>query len=282
VNALFRETHVAGAALLVPLPPAVGGWGEQVRGMAVSAALVREVERIAHSAGLGMFIPIRWTLDLLRPCRNHRFEVRGSVVRQGRRIAVIQVELAQSGTVTARGTALYTVAGSQSAGDQGWTSDDAMDPPPAMPGFDGGEGRVFFSPGAGWSAQLTDHQNARPKTSWHTRRTVVEGEEPTPFQFVAGVADVTNLVTHWGARGLEHINADVSLHLARLPRGAEVGLKATFRQVVGGVAIGGAAVHDRDGCIGLAVVSSLDNHAHAVDVAGWKERRAIPGVDSQE
>src|SRR4051794_41360384 len=73
VNALFRETHVAGAALLVPLPPPGGGWGGQGRGMGGRAALVWGGGGGGHSAGVGVFFSLPLNPGLLPPSPDYPF-----------------------------------------------------------------------------------------------------------------------------------------------------------------------------------------------------------------
>lgn len=86
---------------------------------------------------------------------------------------------------------------------------------------------------------------------------VVEGEETSRLQMVAGVADVTNLVISWGSKGVEFINADITLAITRYPVTMEVGLSALDRTVCDGIAIGTAIVFDRLGQLGTATVVTL-------------------------
>jgi hypothetical protein len=94
---------------------------------------------------------------------------------------------------------------------------------------------------------------------------VVEGEEPSPFQQVAAAADLASLVSHWSTEGPLHINADISLNLARLPEGGGVGLVAMNRVEHGGVAVGAALVRDRLGVLGVSTVSALTGRERVVD-----------------
>ena len=132
----------------------------------------------------------------------------------------------------------------------------------------------------GWTPSFADHQNASRKQTWQTGVPIVAGEVPTPFQAVASIADSTSMVTNWGSGGVEYINADISLTLARLPASLEIGLAATDRVDVDGVAVGTAAVFDRRGPLGTAVVSSLANAARSVDftVHDFGQEAGPPGA----
>jgi hypothetical protein len=112
---------------------------------------------------------------------------------------------------------------------------------------------------------------------WQTSVEVVEGEQPSAFQLAAAAADLASLVTHWSTDGLLHINADISLNLARLPLGGEVGLVAMDRAEDNGVAIGAAVVRDRVGILGVSVATSLTGRDRAVD----PRSRDTPPVDGR-
>ena len=96
---------------------------------------------------------------------------------------------------------------------------------------------------------------------------LVEDERPTPFQFIASVADLTSLVVNWGTAGVEFINADIDLVLTRLPVSMEVGLSAIDRSEADGISVGTAVVFDRDGPFGNASVVAVANPVSGVDPA---------------
>jgi hypothetical protein len=88
-------------------------------------------------------------------------------------------------------------------------------------------------------------------------RDLVEDEPMSGFVRAACVADATNPLMNWGTEGLEFVNSDVSMILARAPEGPLVGLAARDRQVHGGVSVGTATMHDRRGAVGSCVVTAL-------------------------
>ena len=96
---------------------------------------------------------------------------------------------------------------------------------------------------------------------------VVPDEPLTGFQAAAATADGASMVTNWGTNGVEYINTDIAMTLAREPDGIEIGLLATDRVEEDGIAVGTAAIFDRSGPLGTVVVSALANARRTVDFA---------------
>jgi Thioesterase-like superfamily len=254
--------------VLLPLPWSHSGWGGarlQIRGGAVSGALARAAERAAHSSALGPgFRPVRWTLDLFRPAAVRPSIVITKVVRKSRRLCLVDAVLTQDDTPVARGTALFLAAGGPVYGKT-WATEAALCIPPPDLRPSTTEPRLYYSEGVGWTGSPTPHQNAARKQTWHFPAALVEDEKPTGFQQATMVADVANLVTNWGDNGMEFINTDITLALARLPESLEVGIAAEYRSEDDGVAVGTAMVFDRQGVLGTATVTALANGTNAID-----------------
>jgi hypothetical protein len=268
---------------LVPTPIARSMWSEnQMHGVAVSGALARAVERCVRSAGRDDLRPARMTVDLFRPATMEPCVVTAEVVREGRRICLVDAVLSQDGVRVARAGAIF-LAPSASAEGAVWQPTERPAPPPLDVAPVSDEPRVpYFHSDAGWSQTFADHQDASRKASWNTGLPVVAGERPSSFQAVAAMADGASLVTNWGERGVEHINTDITLTLARLPEALEIGLLAVDRVEHDGIAVGTAAVFDRAGQLGTAVVTSLVNARRTVDFEGVEytdsgERRTRAG-----
>ena len=122
--------------------------------------------------------------------------------------------------------------------------------------------------GVGWHDSFKEHQNSGRKTTWQVGVPVVPRERPSGFVAAASIADVASMVTNWGDRGIEQINTDITLTLARAPQGVEIGLEAADRVSPDGIAVGTATVFDRAGRLGSAVVTSVSNAKRAVDLTG--------------
>ena len=258
----FSESADSSGPVFTANAMAKSGWGTQLRGPAVSGLIAREVERtMADRSDLTL---VRWTVDMIRPAVDLPSKVTTEVVRNGRRISLIEARFMQDGNIIALASALYLRPGGTTTGET-WNSSDTPLAPPAELIARAREGRVFFSEEAGWTVEPEPHQNAQRKQLWHGPVHVVSGEVPSPFVMVATAADTTNLTTNWGTAGLEFINADVTLYLTRLPDPGGVGLAARTRTESDGISVGTTAVFDSRGVVGTCTVSALANADAAVD-----------------
>ncbi len=251
------------AEVLVPTDVARSLWSaDQMHGVAISGAMARGIERAVTREDLR---PARYTLDMFRPARMQPFTIETRVVRESKRILLIDAVLRQDGEDMARAGCVWLKATEDPEGEV-WQPEDVPSPPSAeiTPVLDG-PSIPWFSSAVGWSQNFTDHQNAGRKQSWQHGVPVVADEEGSPFQAIASIADATTMVCNWGSRGVEYINTDITLSLARLPRTQEVGLQATSWVGSDGLATGVATLHDRDGLIGHSMVTALSNNRRTVD-----------------
>lgn len=215
-----------------------------------SALLVRALEQCAPRAEM---LLARVTVEVLGRVPMGELTVHAWVERPGRTIELVVAELAAQGRAVARAT--------------GWrmavvdTAAAATPPGPSMPGPD--EGRVIPTP-AGWLPGYLDAVDWRwlaghlgesgPGRAWGRLRVpVVEGEEPTPWQCLAAVADSTNgAAARLDLNDWLFVNTDLTLHVHRAPRGAWIGLDAD--SIIGpeGLGTASAVLHDEHGPVGRA------------------------------
>ncbi|WP_332662670.1 thioesterase family protein [Aeromicrobium sp.] len=252
--------------LLVPAEIARSMWShDQMHGVAISGALARALEMRLAELGRDDLHPARYTVDLFQPARMAPCTVTTEVVREGRRICLIDAVLLQDGERVARASCIFLLPTETPKGDV-WTPDDHPKPPPEdlVPPND--EPRVpHFISDSPWSQSFPDHQNSGRKQTWQAGLPVVDGEPGTPFQSVASIADGTSMVVNWGSEGVKFINTDVTLALARRPVGREVGLSATDRVEYDGIAVGTVEVFDRAGPLGTAMVTAIANASRPID-----------------
>jgi hypothetical protein len=263
--ALFR----ADGGLLVPQDIARSLWKhDQMHGVATSGALAREVENAVTAAGRTDLRPTRFTVDLFRAPSMGPCQLESVVVREGSRLMLVDATLAQEGEARARATGLFLLE-SENPDGHVWSSPDVPQPPPLEVAPAGDEPRVpfFHSASVGWSQNFAEHQNSDRKQTWQVALPIVVGEKATPFQGLAGVADSTSMLCNWGDRGVQYINTDVSLTIARQPASLEVGLAAISRHEHNGKATGTAIVFDRMGPIGTSTITSIANARRSVDFA---------------
>ena len=250
---------------LVPTDLALSSWSDdQLHGVAVGGALGRAAERAVARLGRPELVPVRLTMDLFRPTRRRACRTSADVVREGPRLCLVDVHLAQDGTTTARASVLFLRTGEPPTGAV-WAPDQApQPPPPGLAPVTDEPHLPYLRSGAGWSQDFREHQDAARKTTWNTPPAVVAGEALTGFQAAAAMADGTSLTSNWGTRGVEHINADVTVTLARRPVGVSVGLHAVDRVEHDGIAVGTATLFDRAGRLGTTVVTAMTNTRRSV------------------
>jgi hypothetical protein len=246
----------------VPTSMAQGPWGSSISGNFIGGLLGHGIESAIDDPDLQ---PARLTVDLLRPAAMAPVRVRTSIVRQGRRLTLIDAEITQADKVVARASALLLRKGEQPPGTV-WTSPVAMPPLPpesdspstTRPLFIWAYGKV---PGvAGDSFDLSQWQHDGPKFVWvRDVKPLVDGLPLTPFTRAAMAGDVASSLTHYGTEGLYFINADYTLTLSRLPEGPDIGLVALTHSSHDGVATGTAALFDQRGQIGSATATTLAN-----------------------
>ncbi|HZZ51039.1 MAG TPA: acyl-CoA thioesterase domain-containing protein [Pseudonocardia sp.] len=248
-----------------------GGDGNHLRGMAVSGVLARAVEYRATEDHPGLR-PVRWQLDLFRTPTMTPCVASTTVVRAGRRLCLIDAVLQQDGRVIARAGALFLAESDPTEGKI-WARPLDLPLPPADMRPATTESRLYFSEIAGWTPTPEPHQNDQRKQVWIDPYPVVQGEEPSAFQLAATAADAVNLVTSWGDRGLEYINADVNLVMGRLPVGSGIGLAAEHRVADSGIAGGSAVMFDREGPFGVVTASTLASPFEPIDPRNFGRAR---------
>ena len=83
---------------LVPTELACSLWSDnQVHGVALSGALARALEKAVAETGRTDLRPARYTVDLFRATRMQPCELRTVVVREGRRLCLVDVVMEQDG-----------------------------------------------------------------------------------------------------------------------------------------------------------------------------------------
>jgi hypothetical protein len=252
---------------LLPADLARSLWGtDQMHGVALSGMLARALERTVADLGREDLRAARYTVDLFKAARMQPCRTTTRVVREGKRICLVDATVEQDGVPVARASGLFLKVSEQAPGTV-WEPDGSPQPPPSdvAPPTDDPHVPLFASDGAGWSDTFGDHQNSGHKTTWQVAVPVLADETPSGFVAAASVADATSMVTNWGSNGVEHINTDITLTLARDPEGVEIGLAALDRVSADGIAVGTATVFDRAGRLGTTVVTSIANVNRGID-----------------
>jgi len=253
----------------VPTPLARGPWGASLAGNYIGGLLGRVVEQSTNDTHDVDLQPARLTVDLLRPVALQPVQVQTSVVRDGRRLRLVDAVMTQNDVMVARASALF-LRRSEHATDKVWTTPITMPTIPAEPdvwpdaapmllhafGRNPIAGRVDV----GLDAWCHDGQ----KFAWVRETKLLVDDEPlSPFTRAVIAADITSSLSHCGSEGLQFINADYTVTLSRLPEGVYIGLAALTHYDHAGVATGVATLFDQTGPIGSGIATALANPGFA-------------------
>jgi Thioesterase-like superfamily len=247
----------------VPTRLARGPWGPSISGNYVGGMLGRTVEQEIDDAGLQ---PARLTVDLLRPVALQPLQMHSSVVRDGRRLRLVDAIMTQNDVMVARASGLFLRRSEHTTVDTVWTSPVTMPAVPADPVMLADDVPIVFhsfgrdsvagSPGVG----DREWRHYGQKFAWmRETKSLVDDEPLSPFTRAVMAGDVTSSLTHWGTEGLQFINADYTITLSRLPEGVYIGLAAVTHYGHAGVATGVATLFDETGPIGSGMATALAN-----------------------
>lgn len=236
---------------LMPIPDARGPWAEDMMHGRLLAGLAAWA--IDRDHGDPAFVPARLTVDLFKSPGMKESRVTTSLVRAGGRVRVVDAFVQVGGVDVARGTALYLRKGEAPVDDAPLTATwdstipEHEDNPFDMP-FE-----VRPVDGMGFGA-------VGPRRTWlRELRPLVTGEPLTPFIRAAVVADFASPLANSASEGLEYINADLALYIARLPEGEWIGVEYADRVTADGVSVAHCRLHDETGPIGSSEVCAVRN-----------------------
>jgi Thioesterase-like superfamily len=237
----------------IPTDICRGPWDpESLHGRVLAGLLARDVER--HHLPEG-FHPARLTVDLYRMPPFAPVEVQSRVVRDGRRIRIVDSEFTSGGVSIGRSSCLLLRRTADPDGNV-WSPPPWDAPAPdAIPSVEGEAGRM-------WETRIIDHGFGAvvQKNAWvRENRDFIEGEALSPFLRAAVSADYTNPFANSGDQGLQFVNADITLYLHRLPVGEWVGYQVTAHHHSEGVAVGECVMYDTEGAIGRSTVCGVAN-----------------------
>ncbi len=238
---------------VIPTELCGGPWAANAQhGSAVAAVLARAVESVATPVPRR---PARFTVDLLSPVPMEPMRQAVRVVKAGKRIAVVDAELHHGDRLAARASCLLMREGESYPLPTGRPAppEPALPPTEQMaPTF---EEDLFdfelpgFARAMDYMRTQGTHRSGVPASAWiGLRCSIARGEPVTPFQLAAAAADMgSGLGSYLDWQKWRTINADITLHLLRLPRGSMIGLDGEFRADPGGIGMSGCAMFDHEG-----------------------------------
>ena len=231
-----------------------GPWDrESLHGRVVAGLMAFDIERRRIEPG---FHPARLTVDLYRMPPFAPVQVRSDVVRDGRRIRIVDAEFTSGGVSIGRASCVLLRHG-ENPGGRVWSPVPWEAPAPeSLPVMDWTENEPM------WDSRVIDHGfgAVAQKNTWlRENRALVEGEPLTPFLRAAVAADFTNPFANSGDQGLQFVNADITLYLHRLPAGEWLGFQTVAHHASEGVAVGECVMYDVSGPIGRSTVCGVAN-----------------------
>ena len=241
-------------------------WGpDSLNGPAVCAIAAHAAE---SEHGRDGWLPARFTLELFKSARAVPTSTSTRVLRDGRRIRVVQVSVLQHGdgdtddTLVAQGNVVFLKEGPNPPGAR-WSREDAGFTPPD---HDPADSRPWLADSeSDWSQDMGAFQNANRRRLWSRPIRVAPDLPLTPFVRAVIAGESTSLVTNWGEGGIGFINGDLTVALSRLPVGDRIGLEADNHLEGSGVSAGTATLFDAQGPFGIGLVTALDNTHAMID-----------------
>lgn len=239
----------------LPTRESRAGWyPDALHGGPVAALFARAFEAVP--APVPMMIT-RITIDLMRQVKTVPLAVATRVVRTGKRIQVMEASLEAQGVEVARVSALRIRLAGMVVPEH--PRREPFPDPHALPLYTmrEAEGDWFHTRAVEARFVEGDFYEPGPATVWmRLTMALVEGEQPTPLQRAAAVADFGNGLSRVLPRGWLFINPDLSVHLSRYPVGDWVGLRSRT-DIDDGVGLAQSELFDRGGAIGHALQGLL-------------------------
>lgn len=245
-EANLRHLFERDGALFVPTALCTGPWDKRLQGgVTLNALVAHVVEQVPVPAPM---IPARLVIDIMKPTRMAPVEARVEVLREGKRLQLLQVDLVQDGAVTVRASALR-VRNAQSPTTE---SPVHVLPPAGLPSLNGARSPLRHINET--RLESGGLEVPRPGVVWaRITGEVVPGVAISPFVQLAMAADFgsgTSSFVDW--REWTFANVDITLHLSRLPEGEWVRIAAETESAGNGLAVVDSRLADQRGEFGHA------------------------------
>jgi hypothetical protein len=238
-----------------------GPWSRTMQhGGPPSALLVRAIEQHAEASDL---VIARLGFDFLRPVPIGRFTVEVEPQRAGKRVARVLARLVHEGTCVLQVSALQIKRTAIALPSPRCPRHTAPRGPAGLEPFT----FPFFrdTPSYQSAVELRIARGVWGKgaaTAWmRLAAALVDGEATSPLQALVSLADATNGVCPvLDTRAFTFVNADLTLHLDRVPVGEWFALDARSTADAMGVGLTQSELFDRDGEIGRVLGSLVIDH----------------------
>jgi hypothetical protein len=207
---------------------------------------------------------VRWEVRLLRPVPLRPLRASASVLRDGRRVQLVEAVLECDGAEVCRATGLRIRAAAEPltlpAGDG--TTPAPPGPEEARAPEHVARGPAFIETGVEMRFVRGSMRPSGPATVWvRLLHPVVEGEEPSPLTRVAALADFGNGVSSllsW--EDWLFINPELTVYAHRPPSGEWICLDARTELSPAGTGVAHSVLSDEHGSFGHALQALLVDH----------------------
>ncbi|MXX81210.1 MAG: thioesterase family protein [Chloroflexi bacterium] len=254
----------------VPTDRSRGPWSpDALHGSPVAALIAycveRRLDRLADETDrqderAGRLRVARQTIELFRPVPFARLEVDIEAVRTGRRVAVFQTRLLAEGKLLTQASTLCMRAGTEfgSVGAEFASAPPGV-PEEATPNRVERAGNRWTSyPGTLEMRHVVAPGGAEPPIVWIRTDAPVLADAPfTPTVRAASIADFVSPFANMQPGRSGYVNADITLHLHRVPEGEWHYLRIMSRGARDGIATAQAVLGDRRGAYGASSAASL-------------------------
>jgi hypothetical protein len=260
---MSESVFIADGECFVPTDQARGPWDPAaLHGGAPAALMTAAFERMEPGAELRMG---RLGFEFLRPIPMAPLTLSARIVRPGRRVQELAGELHAGDQLIARASALRVQA----------VPEQAASAAPSLPDASTAAGQPLPPPSSGKPVRFALNDSSEPSFAGSTmemrwlsdpsvpgpgrvwmrmRHPLLAGQPLTPLTRLAGTADFCNGVS--ASLPFERflfINADLTIHLQRLPLGEWIGLDARTFLHAGGAGLAEGVLHDERGPVGRAL-----------------------------
>lgn len=238
-----------------------GPWNPEHQHAGPPAALLAYA--VERAGGIAPGQAARLSFDILRPVPLVPLIVRTRVLRPGRRVELVEAELAE----TVAGEALMRLTAWRMRVEEIKTQAATPERRPAPPGpehgqegsFDFWRDEVAYYRALDWRFIQGAFDKPGPATVWTRLRVpLVAGEDATPLERLLVMADAASgasSVLDW-SRWI-FVNVDLGVHLSRPPTGEWMAMAAETRVGPQGAALCRSELFDAAGWLGLSTQSLL-------------------------
>lgn len=238
---------------------AAGPWDPRLQhGGAPSSLAVWAAEQIATQVPMRI---ARVTVDLLRPVPVAELTIDTTVLREGRKIQLVQVRLLAGNAEVTRAVVLKVRTIDQPLPEEARPPSARVPPPKNVPAIGMGLPASSASFGSNFEIRRIQGGFADPgpgKVWFHQHRALISGQPLSPAMRAVAVADFSNGIsallpfTDW-----TFINGDLTVSLAREPQGEWIYSEAETWAAPDGVGSATARLADRQGFFGHAIQSLI-------------------------